>query len=225
MCHERSQERLLVSVCSSGPSSSGNGLRQDTDIHSRQRTRNVATRSRMDAGRLFGRRRLESAKPQKSPHRSAARKETAMDKTAPLTDSTLSQIARKPVRIQRKRTKGWKMPPNAVVVSRPSIFGNPFRVVRLTVTENNASSTKWGVEAAHYSRFQCCDTKSSAVDIAVGLFRANAYSAPNAKFRDKVKLALRGKDLACWCRLDQPCHADVLLEIANVPSTSPDEKG
>ncbi len=27
---------------------------------------------------------------------------------------------------------------------------------------------------------------------------------------------LRGKHLACWCKLDQPCHADVLLEIANV---------
>jgi hypothetical protein len=26
---------------------------------------------------------------------------------------------------------------------------------------------------------------------------------------------LRGKDLACWCALDQPCHADVLLEFAN----------
>jgi hypothetical protein len=25
---------------------------------------------------------------------------------------------------------------------------------------------------------------------------------------------LRGKDLACWCPLDQPCHADVLLELA-----------
>jgi hypothetical protein len=27
--------------------------------------------------------------------------------------------------------------------------------------------------------------------------------------------SLRGKNLACWCRLDQPCHADVLLEIGN----------
>jgi hypothetical protein len=26
---------------------------------------------------------------------------------------------------------------------------------------------------------------------------------------------LRGRDLACWCPLDEPCHADVLLEIAN----------
>ena len=24
---------------------------------------------------------------------------------------------------------------------------------------------------------------------------------------------LRGRDLACWCPLDQPCHADVLLEL------------
>lgn len=28
-------------------------------------------------------------------------------------------------------------------------------------------------------------------------------------------LSLRGKDLMCWCPLDQPCHADVLLELAN----------
>jgi len=30
-----------------------------------------------------------------------------------------------------------------------------------------------------------------------------------------IKSALRGKNLACWCALDQPCHADVLLELAN----------
>jgi hypothetical protein len=28
---------------------------------------------------------------------------------------------------------------------------------------------------------------------------------------------LRGHDLACWCKLDEPCHADVLLELANGP--------
>ena len=28
-------------------------------------------------------------------------------------------------------------------------------------------------------------------------------------------LVVRGKDLVCWCPLDQPCHADVLLEVAN----------
>jgi hypothetical protein len=30
-----------------------------------------------------------------------------------------------------------------------------------------------------------------------------------------IRLELRGKNLACWCPLNQPCHADVLLEIAN----------
>lgn len=30
---------------------------------------------------------------------------------------------------------------------------------------------------------------------------------------------LHGHDLACWCRLDQPCHADVLLELANADTT------
>jgi len=32
---------------------------------------------------------------------------------------------------------------------------------------------------------------------------------------EKLIAPLRGKNLACWCALDQPCHADVLLELAN----------
>lgn len=28
---------------------------------------------------------------------------------------------------------------------------------------------------------------------------------------------LKGKDLACWCKVGDPCHADVLLELANKP--------
>ena len=31
----------------------------------------------------------------------------------------------------------------------------------------------------------------------------------------EIRAALRGRDLACWCPLDQPCHADVLLSLAN----------
>lgn len=33
-----------------------------------------------------------------------------------------------PQRIQRKRTKGWKMPENTVYVGRPSKWGNPFTI-------------------------------------------------------------------------------------------------
>jgi hypothetical protein len=32
---------------------------------------------------------------------------------------------------------------------------------------------------------------------------------------DDVKSELRGRDLACYCPLDEPCHADVLIEVAN----------
>jgi hypothetical protein len=89
-----------------------------------------------------------------------------------------------PQRIQRKRTKGWRMPEGAVYVGRPSVWGNPYR---------------------HGGR-----------DLQVRMFRqmieGNIWSTPN---RQTIKDSLTGKDLACWCPLDQPCHADVLLEIAN----------
>ena len=32
---------------------------------------------------------------------------------------------------------------------------------------------------------------------------------------EAIRDELRGKDLACWCPTDGPCHADVLLRIAN----------
>ncbi len=31
----------------------------------------------------------------------------------------------------------------------------------------------------------------------------------------EARRILHGHDLACWCPLDQLCHADVLLELAN----------
>jgi len=88
----------------------------------------------------------------------------------------------KPVRIQRKRTKGWRMPENTVCVTRPSIFGNPFKI------EEGIMSREESVE--HFKTY--------------------------AKGFTKAELAvLRGKNLACYCNFDGPCHADVLLELAN----------
>lgn len=91
-----------------------------------------------------------------------------------------------PVRIHRKRTKGWKMPPNTVYVGRPSKWGNPWRV-----------------------------EPGCSAELAVTFFRRrienNRWSEPN---KWSIRAELRGKNLACWCPLDQPCHADV-LEIAN----------
>ena len=101
----------------------------------------------------------------------------------------------KPKRIQRRRTKGWRMPPGAVYVGRPSQWGNPFRVgtwVNLPIT---------GREAV-YNRAR-----------AVVLFRDWFNLA--TRLQEVARVELRGKDLVCWCPLDEPCHADVLLEWAN----------
>ena len=104
---------------------------------------------------------------------------------------------RQPMRIQRRRTKGWKMPEGAVYVGRPTIFGNPF------VIDGDA--------ALAVIQFRRWLTGKSATG-GGGLRRISVFSQI-----DK----LRGKDLACWCPLIDkdgnrvPCHADVLLELAN----------
>lgn len=103
-----------------------------------------------------------------------------------------------PERIQRQRTKGWKAPPGAVYVGRPSAWGNPFR----------ASLPIDAVRA--YQRWLRWDGDLRSVGIP--------------PTREEIK-HLAGKNLMCWCRLDQPCHADVLLELANAPAQSPQEGG
>ena len=51
------------------------------------------------------------------------------------------------------------------------------------------------------------------------------HSAFPYGFEDRVREELAGRNLACWCPLDQPCHADVLLELANPVSVSQQESG
>lgn len=105
-----------------------------------------------------------------------------------------------PVRIQRSRAKGSRLrAPNAlpiVCVSRPSKWGNPF-----SEALGSASKTqKASVRAASVARFR----------------RALRSNDPALSFGvEQVRKELRGKNLACWCPLDEPCHADVLLEVAN----------
>ena len=89
-----------------------------------------------------------------------------------------------PKRIQRQRTKGWRMPPNCVYVGRPSNWGNPFVVGETFCDE-------WVYNAAR----------------AKVLFREEGPE----QFMDGEIEQLRGKDLACLCKPSEPCHADVLL--------------
>lgn len=108
-----------------------------------------------------------------------------------------------PERIQRKRSKGWKMPPNTVAVTRGTIWGNPFSV---------APGVRPGSTVGGARGYIAVPT----VDDAVACFAEMlACDGPAADALRSRLPELRGKDLACWCPLDQPCHADVLLRLAN----------
>ena len=113
-----------------------------------------------------------------------------------------------PKRIQRRRTKGWRMPPNTVSVTRPSIFGNKFRVVN--------DGTFWWcmIDRSHGLLFP---TERGARRQATMMFREQIEHGHEAE-----KNFLRGKNLACFCG-DPPegvpdvewCHAAVWLEVVN----------
>jgi hypothetical protein len=108
-----------------------------------------------------------------------------------------------PQRIQLRRTKGWRKPEGAVVVARPSRWGNPYTIDALRIDYDGASETEL--------RRMCVSDFRGLVE-----GRWDAFDdSPLYPLPEFIRRELRGKDLACWCPLDQPCHADVLLELAN----------
>lgn len=126
-------------------------------------------------------------------------------------------MSEKPRRVQLSRAKGWRMPENTVKVDRATGFGNPFPIIKCTSTSGVASSPIWqiGTDAGPAMWFR--DGAAEARALSVQAFRAWIEHPAQETLRQKAGLALRGKHLACWCKPGAPCHADVLLEIANRP--------
>jgi hypothetical protein len=117
-----------------------------------------------------------------------------------------------PERIQRKRTRGWRKPDGAVVVSRPSKWGNPWRVVEHPMG--------WGIQHERSTALIAAwPTRHGAAAQAVSFYCRALQTGQLEVVPLEVTRELAGRDLACWCPLDQPCHADVLLEIANQGAT------
>lgn len=125
-------------------------------------------------------------------------------------------LSGKPKRVQMSRQRPWRQEhPDAVIVDRRTKWGNPFRV---------------GEDIPRYARSYLVDPcdpnrarllaslhSMSTVHIlrtqqAVDAFAWWVIEVPSLMLSLHE---LRGRDLACWCPLDQPCHADVLLELAN----------
>jgi hypothetical protein len=105
-----------------------------------------------------------------------------------------------PVRIQIRRTAGWKLPADAVKVDRSTLYGNPFRSDR----PNEAAIAAGARTAADAYRIWLTD----------GSALSHLYPELRRSILDKIG-RLKGHSLACWCRPGDPCHADVLLELAN----------
>lgn len=136
-----------------------------------------------------------------------------------------------PERIQRQRTRGWKMPEGAVYVGRPTVWGNPFdfrrsdfcwialsygckadragRLAASILAYRDWLDAPEGEVTASYERGIVMEAGDRKIDIGPRLVIGQAPTL------DAIRAELRGHDLACWCPLDQPCHADVLLELAN----------
>ena len=90
-----------------------------------------------------------------------------------------------------RRRRGVKLPANTRYVGRGSRWGNGWRVGERTA------------EGDLITR-----------EMAVQQYRELWTRGFSRRYVEYELAPLRGKDLACWCPLDQPCHADVLLELA-----------
>ena len=102
-----------------------------------------------------------------------------------------------PVRVQRKRVKGWRAPEGAVYVGRGTRWGNPWRVSEYVTANVAVEGFRRAIERGGYQT----DPDDREWHLMPTL--------------EAIRGDLAGKDLLCWCPLDKPCHGDVLLELAN----------
>ena len=124
-----------------------------------------------------------------------------------------------PHRIQLRRTKGWRLPEGAIKVDRTTPWGNPFKVEY----DGWDEAPGWYV-TSHIGHRERVNRRSDGIVRAVELHKEWLKETRRQTFHDQLRpdpidimKGLRGRDLACWCPLDQPCHADVLLALANAP--------
>jgi hypothetical protein len=113
------------------------------------------------------------------------------------------------------RQRPWRADnPDAVIVSRPSKWGNPYRITRDRLIDGTMAYIVRGSHVLGVSA-DISEARGWAVEafeLQTGPFGAHEYDAETLAL---LRAELGGRDLACWCPLDQPCHADVLLELAN----------
>ena len=108
------------------------------------------------------------------------------------------------------------MPEGAIYVGRPTKWGNLWSIDRRTglvigpgLFYSHDPEASQGLAVALHRDWLRVGNRS-----AVFAGRPRDYAVTRRIVLDSLT-KLRGHDLACWCPLDSPCHADVLLELAN----------
>lgn len=130
-----------------------------------------------------------------------------------------------PTRLQLSRRKGFDLQAlsqasnglPAVKVDRSTGFGNPFPVTKAEALSSGVPRPIWCVGSWNGPAMWFRDTPEEAAALSVESFRTWMAAAGQAPLVERAKAELRGKNLACWCKAGSPCHADVLLELANRP--------
>jgi hypothetical protein len=122
-----------------------------------------------------------------------------------------------PKRIQRKRTKGWRTPVDAIYVGRPTVFGNPF--IECTGRDGSTSiAVLDGNVCVLHIKKPCGSVADYYRDFVLGRLpsiRGIRGLTDQARNIRRKLVELKGWDLVCWCKPGEACHADVLLELAN----------
>jgi hypothetical protein len=127
-----------------------------------------------------------------------------------------------PHRIQLSRGKGWRKPFGAVVVARPSPWGNPFQVGAPGVPDRATAVELFRAAIILADHLEGISAAAGPDDLSQAMAHQSLMMlmpGPVPRLQ-AIRRHLRGKVLACWCPLDCPCHADVLLALANAEGTA-----
>lgn len=110
------------------------------------------------------------------------------------------------LQVQRRRSRGWRMPEGAIYVGRPTKWGNPYEVYYL-------GKKQWLVFSPDGSYRHIYNNEHAAREQAILLYRIMMERV--IKDDPHALDELKGHPLACWCAKGLPCHRDVLIELAN----------
>jgi hypothetical protein len=117
-----------------------------------------------------------------------------------------------PKRIQMTRAIPWrKHHPDAVIVDRRTPWGNPF-VIGAPGVPDAATAVRLFRSAIFLTHWAEAHAPVEENMLLAGLMAEMPGPVPRL---DAIREHLAGCELACWCPIDQPCHGDVLIELAN----------